>query len=254
MSFTNYSAREFNIKLVYSGPLFCGCNTNLNYLYTDTAAERKGRRIVLKTGKSKQTMVDFLYDNLGQFSEFAIRLNLYTIPAERWYDESRRLMLRKADGICLVLDSEKVRWEANCVHVDNLRRQLEEVSLDIDEMPLVVQYNKRDLPNPIDIAKLKSIHNPRALGIAAVAKRGVGVNETLHALAAQVLACSRRINNKLGPTSVREVGKDGTKTKAVDGREILQGYPAGTTVNISNYNLSGLRANKWVRFCREGQV
>ncbi len=193
MSFINYSAREINCKLVYYGPGLCGKTTNLQFIYNKTRPEAKGEMISLATETERTLFFDFLPLSLGEIRGFKTRFHLYTVPGQVFYDASRKLILKGVDGVCFVADSQLERMEANIESLDNLRINLEEQGYDLDTIPYVVQYNKRDLPNAVPVAELSEVLNPSKVPeFDGVATTGVGVFDTLKALAKQVLTELRK--------------------------------------------------------------
>ena len=146
MSFINYSSREINCKIVYYGPGLCGKTTNLQYIYTKTNPELKGKMISLATETERTLFFDFLPLALGQIRGFKTRFHLYTVPGQVFYDASRKLILKGVDGVVFVADSQIERMEANLESLDNLKINLREQGYELEKVPYVVQYNKRDLP------------------------------------------------------------------------------------------------------------
>jgi signal recognition particle receptor subunit beta len=188
MSFINYSSREINCKIVYYGPGLCGKTTNLQYVYAKTAQEAKGKMISLATETERTLFFDFLPLSLGEIRGFKTRFHLYTVPGQVFYDASRKLILKGVDGVVFVADSQIERTEANLESADNLRTNLAEQGYDLDKLPYVVQYNKRDLPNVATLEELRRLINPRGVpDFEAVAPTGAGVFDTLKAVAKLVL-------------------------------------------------------------------
>ena len=188
MSFIKYSSREINCKIVYYGPGLCGKTTNLQYIYAKTNPEAKGKMISLETETERTLFFDFLPLSLGEIRGFKTRFHLYTVPGQVFYDASRKLILKGVDGVVFVADSQAERMDANLESLENLRTNLKEQGYDLDALPYVVQYNKRDLPNAIDLDYLKQYINPTNVpDFEAVATTGVGVFDTLKAVAKQVL-------------------------------------------------------------------
>jgi len=188
MSFINYSAREINCKIVYYGPGLCGKTTNLQYIYAKTNPAAKGKLISLATETERTLFFDFLPLSLGDIKGFKTRFHLYTVPGQVFYDASRKLILKGADGVVFVADSQIERMEANLESLDNLKINLKEHGFDLDKMPFVIQYNKRDLPNVMPVAELRKALNYRNVpDFEAIASKGVGVFETLKAIAKLVL-------------------------------------------------------------------
>lgn len=193
MSFINYSSREINCKIVYYGPGLCGKTTNLQYIYNKTSAETKGKLISLSTETDRTLFFDFLPLSLGEIRGFKTRFHLYTVPGQVFYDASRKLILKGVDGVVFVADSQVERMEANMESLENLRINLAEQGYDLNKVPYVIQYNKRDLPNAMTSEEMRKVLNARgALEFPAVAPTGVGVFDTLKAVAKLVLTELRK--------------------------------------------------------------
>jgi signal recognition particle receptor subunit beta len=193
MSFINYSSREINCKIVYYGPGLCGKTTNLQYIYTKTNPDAKGKMISLATETERTLFFDFLPLSLGEIRGFRTRFHLYTVPGQVFYDASRKLILKGVDGVVFVADSQMERMEANIESLENLRDNLEEQGYNLDKIPYVVQYNKRDLPNASPLEELEEVLNPsKVASFEAVATTGVGVFDTLKAVAKLVLTELKR--------------------------------------------------------------
>jgi mutual gliding-motility protein MglA len=192
MSFINYSAREINFKVVYYGPGLCGKTTNLEWIYKVSKPEAKGKMVSLATETERTLFFDFLPLDLGQIRGFKTRFHLYTVPGQVFYDASRKLILRGVDGVCFVADSQEARMDANLESLENLRHNLEEQGFNLDELPYVVQYNKRDMPEVLPVEELSPQLNPTQVPeFEAVAIDGTGVFETLKGLARQVIQKQR---------------------------------------------------------------
>lgn len=193
MSFINYMAREINCKIVYYGPGLCGKTTNLQYIYDRTNPDAKGKMISLATETERTLFFDFLPLSLGEIRGFKTRFHLYTVPGQVFYDASRKLILKGVDGVVFVADSQIMRMEANMESMDNLRSNLVEQGYTLERIPYVVQYNKRDLPSIADVDELREMLNPEGVpDFEAVARTGVGVFETLKAVAKLVLTELKR--------------------------------------------------------------
>ena len=193
MSFINYSSREINCKLVYYGPGLCGKTTNLQYIYNKTAPESKGKMISLATEADRTLFFDFLPLDLGSIRGFTTRFHLYTVPGQVFYDASRKLILKGVDGVVFVADSQEERMEANVESIRNLDENLREHGFDLPSMPYALQFNKRDLPNVIAVEEMYRMLNfKREPTYEAVATTGVGVFDTLKAVAKQVLVELRK--------------------------------------------------------------
>jgi signal recognition particle receptor subunit beta len=188
VSFINYAAREINCKLVYYGPGLCGKTTNLQHIYSKVEPATKGKLISLATETERTLFFDFLPLELGTIRGFKTRFHLYTVPGQVFYDASRKLILRGTDGVILVADSQIERLEANIESLENLEANLADQSLQLDRIPFILQYNKRDLPNIVPVEELQAVLNPQNVPwFEACAKKGIGVFETLKGVAKLVL-------------------------------------------------------------------
>ena len=188
MSFINYSSREINCKIVYYGPGLCGKTTNLQYIYRRMNPESRGKMISLATETERTLFFDFLPLSLGEIRGFKTRFHLYTVPGQVFYDASRRLILRGVDGVVFCADSQLTRMDSNVESMENLRVNLREQGYDSDRIPLVLQYNKRDLNPVASVAELHSLLNNRNVPeFEAVAPTGVGVFETLKSVIKLIL-------------------------------------------------------------------
>ncbi len=193
MTFINYVAREINCKIVYYGPGLGGKTTNLQYIYQITSPENKGKLVSLATETERTLFFDFLPIDLGQIRGFRTRFHLYTVPGQVFYDSSRKLILKGADGVVFVADSQEERMDANLESLANLAQNLKEHGFDLEKIPYVLQLNKRDLPGAMPIEDLKQQLQVKGEPvIEAVAPQGVGVLPTLKAVARQVLVELRK--------------------------------------------------------------
>jgi len=193
LTFINYVAREINCKIVYYGPGLGGKTTNLQYIYQITSPENKGKLVSLATETERTLFFDFLPIDLGQIRGFRTRFHLYTVPGQVFYDSSRKLILKGADGVVFVADSQEERMDANLESLANLAQNLKEHGFDLEKIPYVLQLNKRDLPGAMPIEDLKQQLQVKGEPvIEAVAPQGVGVLPTLKAVARQVLVELRK--------------------------------------------------------------
>jgi signal recognition particle receptor subunit beta len=197
MSFINYSSREINCKIVYYGPGLCGKTTNLQWIYSKTNPDLKGKMISLATETERTLFFDFLPLALGQIRGFKTRFHLYTVPGQVFYDASRKLILKGVDGVVFVADSQIERMEANVESLENLRVNLSEQGYDLGRLPCVMQYNKRDLPNAAPLDEMRRLLNPRSWPeFEACATKGSGVFETLKAVARSVLRDLKQMSSR----------------------------------------------------------
>jgi signal recognition particle receptor subunit beta len=176
----NYSTKELTAKVVYYGPGLCGKTTNLLWIHERLPIKNKGKMLSLATETDRTLFFDFLPIELGTIRGMKTRIQLYTVPGQVFYNATRRMVLKGADCIVFVCDSQEAMLEANLESLENLRENLEVNEIDPDEIPMVIQYNKRDLPNALPIENLNERLNPRSLpAYEAVALKGIGVEDTL---------------------------------------------------------------------------
>src|SRR5436853_699739 len=188
MTFINYASREINCKIVYYGPGLGGKTTNLQFIYDSTAQQAKGKLISLATETDRTLFFDFLPLDLGTVRGFKTRFHLYTVPGQVFYDASRKLILKGVDGVVFVADSQRERLDANVESLFNLELNLKQHGYELTKLPYVLQLNKRDLPNVVAADELKAeLLRKDEPAFEAVASRGVGVFDTLKAVAKQVL-------------------------------------------------------------------
>lgn len=179
MSFINYAAREIICKLVYYGPGMGGKTTNLQYIYGQTAPDHRGKMVSLPNETERTLFFDFLPLNIGDIKGFRTRFHLYTVPGQQFYDASRRMVLKGVDGIVFVADSQVDRMDENLESLKSLQENLKDEGYEV-RPPIVFQYNKRDIPNPIPLRVLRSELNVfDAPELEAVAIQGLGVFDTL---------------------------------------------------------------------------
>ena len=190
--FINFPAREINCKLVYYGPGLGGKTANLQWIYDNTGEAQKGKMISLATETDRTLFFDFLPLDLGTIRGFKARLHLYTVPGQVFYEASRKLILKGADGVVFVADSQEERLDANLETLENLREHLKEHKLSFETIPYVLQLNKRDLPSTLPVEELaKQLQVKGEPIVESVAITGQGVFETLREIAKLVLAALR---------------------------------------------------------------
>ncbi len=194
----NYSSRELTTKVVYYGPGLCGKTTNLQFIYDNMPQGVRGKMLSLATKSDRTLFFDFLPIDLGEIQGMKTKVQLYTVPGQVFYNETRRLVLKGADGVVFVADSQENMLEANLDSLKNLEENLAAHGMKLDEMPLVIQYNKRDLPNAMSVERLnETINRFNAPFYEAIATTGVGVQETLRHVTKLVLLS---LNEKYGKT------------------------------------------------------
>ncbi len=189
MALINYASREINSKIVYYGPGLGGKTTNIKYVYTKLQPTLKGRLISLATELDRTLFFDFLPVDIGTIRGFKTRFHLYTVPGQVFYNASRKLILKGVDGLVFVADSQIERFDENILALENMQDNLRTYNLTLEKIPLVIQFNKRDLPNITSIEELQKSLNSSGKNtyFEAIASQGVGVFETLKEICKLVL-------------------------------------------------------------------
>ncbi|WP_456476431.1 GTPase MglA [Oceanithermus sp.] len=190
MSTINFANREINFKIVYYGPGLSGKTTNLRWVYQTVPEDRKGEMVSLATEDERTLFFDFLPVDLGEVKGFKTRFHLYTVPGQVFYNASRKLILRGVDGIVFVADSASNRLRANAESMRNLRENLAEYGLSLEHVPMVLQINKRDLPDALPVDMIRAVIDPEGKFpvFEAVATEGKGVFEPLKDVSRRVLS------------------------------------------------------------------
>jgi len=188
MSFINYNAKEIHCTIVYYGPSLGGKTTNIQWVYQNTAQDQKSKLVALNTDIERTLFFDFLPLSVGEIRGFNTRFHLYTVPGQVVYDASRKLILKGLDGVIFVADSQIERMEENLQALKNLEKNLEQQGYDIREIPLVMQYNKRDLPNIASVSQMRaSLNFYNAPEIEASASEGKGVMESFKTVSKSII-------------------------------------------------------------------
>jgi len=183
MAIINYSSQEIQFKIVYYGPALCGKTTNLIYIHSQIAPTKKGDLVSLATAADRTLFFDFLPLNAAVIQGFKTRFQLYTVPGQVMYNATRKLVLRSTDGIVFVADSQWDKMEENIESFRNLQENLAEQGMNLDTMPFVLQYNKRDVPEVAPVEYLEYFLNNRDMHVPyfeACASKCEGVFETLN--------------------------------------------------------------------------
>src|SRR5262245_22471718 len=192
MVFLNYTTMAMTAKIVYYGPGLGGKTTNLQWIHHKTAPRSRGEMVSLETETDRTLFFDLLPLDVGVIGGMKVRLQLYTVPGQVFYNATRRPVLKGVDGVVFVADSQAAALDPNEESIQNLKMNLEELGLALDQIPVVFQYNKRDLRNILPIDKLQSVINPRKNpSFEAAAIHGLGVFETLKEISRLALASIR---------------------------------------------------------------
>lgn len=188
MSFINYNAKEIHCKIVYYGPSLGGKTTNVQWIYHNTAEDQKSKLTPLDLETERTLFFDFLPLNVGEIRGYKTRFHLYTVPGQVVYDASRKLILKGLDGVVFVADSQEERMEENLESLRNLELNLQQQGYDINKVPLVIQYNKRDLPNALPLPELRArLNKYNATEFEATANDGHGVFESLKSISKSII-------------------------------------------------------------------
>jgi signal recognition particle receptor subunit beta len=188
MSIINYNAKEIHCKIVYYGPSLSGKTTNMQWVYNKSVAQDKSQMVELPTDVERTLFFDFLPMGIGEIRGFNTRFHIYTVPGQVVYEASRRMIMKGLDGIIFVADSQLERMEENLQSLKSLQQNLERDGYDIRNIPLVIQYNKRDLPNALPLAELRSALNMyNSPDFEASAREGKGVFEALNTVSKSII-------------------------------------------------------------------
>lgn len=189
MALFNYNSKEINAKIVYYGPALSGKTTNIKTIYEKIMPEKKGKLITLPTQGDRTLFFDFFPLEAGEIRGYKMRFHLYTVPGQVYYNATRKLVLKGADGVVFVADAQDSMLDTNLEAMSNLRRNLAEQGINLNDFPFVIQYNKKDLPNVLPVEVLNRELNPRGVPFFfASASIGEGVLETLTSVSKSVLA------------------------------------------------------------------
>ena len=188
MALVNHTTREINAKIVYYGPGLCGKTTNIHLIYHRIAPGQRGKLISLATETDRTLFFDFLPVELGTIKNYKVRFHLYTVPGQVFYNATRKLVLKGADGVIFVADSQRAMLDANVESMANLRDNFADQGVNLNDFPVTIQYNKRDLPDTMSVEELNAALNPRDVPYyEAVAMTGEGVLKTFTAISKLVL-------------------------------------------------------------------
>jgi len=207
MALFNYATRELSAKVVYYGPGLSGKTTNIEMVHHILQPDQKGRLISLPTETDRTLFFDFLPVDLGLLKGFKVRFHLYTVPGQVFYNATRRLVLQGVDGVVFVADSQKDMAQSNVESLKNLTENLATYGKRLDELPFVLQYNKRDLKNVSSVQEMDKLLNPMNVPVLeGIAKSGVGVSETLVTISRMVFTHLRKTLLMPGETAEEDLG------------------------------------------------
>jgi signal recognition particle receptor subunit beta len=263
MALVNHTTREINAKIVYYGPGLCGKTTNIHLIYHRIAPGQRGKLISLATETDRTLFFDFLPVELGTIKNYKVRFHLYTVPGQVFYNATRKLVLKGADGVIFVADSQRTMLDANVESITNLRDNFSELNINLDDFPMVIQYNKRDLPDIMPVDELNAALNPRGVPFyEAVAKTGDGVLKTFTAISKLVLQdmqrCPERHNFTLGDI----IGKGAKEPKAATDASSLEPSMPGAPMAEAKPEIAaleqavdaGVKVNLGKAFMEDSQI
>jgi mutual gliding-motility protein MglA len=188
MSLFNYNAKEIHCKIVYYGPSLGGKTTNIQWMYQSLASDQKSKLMALNTEIERTLLFDFLPLDVGDIRGYNTRFHLYSVPGQIVYDATRKLILQGIDGVIFVADSQADRLDENLQAFENLEKNLYQQGYNIKDIPLVIQYNKRDLPNALPVAELrKHLNRYNSVEVEASAFEGVGVLESFKSISKSII-------------------------------------------------------------------
>jgi signal recognition particle receptor subunit beta len=234
MVFFNYATMQMAAKIVYYGPGLCGKTTNLHHIYTKTSPGSRGEMVSLETETDRTLFFDLLPIDVGVIGGFKTRLQLYTVPGQVFYNTTRKLVLKGVDGIVFVADSQLPMLDANVDSLRNLRENLSEIGVNLDELPLVLQLNKRDLPNVASVDQMLEAMDPerRLDYVEAVARDGAGVFETLKQISKLTLRTLRRRMTGDEPSRSSPAARSGSRFTVREDTAPIRAMPAAPPVQI----------------------
>ena len=188
MSFINHNDKEIHIKVVYYGPSLGGKTTNLQWVFDQTSDNQKSKMMALHTEIERTLFFDFLPLDVGLIRGFKTRLLLYSVPGQKIFDQRRKQIMTGLDGVIFVADSQNERMEENVESLKNLEQNLEIIGYNIREVPLIMQYNKRDLPNVAPLRTMRAqLNSYNAIEFEATASEGKGVFESLTSMTKSIV-------------------------------------------------------------------
>jgi signal recognition particle receptor subunit beta len=204
MATFNFSTMQMTVKVVYYGPGLCGKTTNLQFIYGHTTPNSRGEMVSLETKADRTLFFDLLPIEVGTIAGFKTKIQLYTVPGQVFYNTTRKLVLKGVDGIVFVADTQRPMLQSNVESLANLKTNLAELGIVIDTVPMVFQYNKRDLQDVCTVEELDGTLNSREIPrVEAAALTGMGVFETLRAISKLTLGALKKQLEEGSPASAR---------------------------------------------------
>jgi signal recognition particle receptor subunit beta len=266
MALVNHTTREINAKIVYYGPGLCGKTTNIHLIFHRIAPNQRGKLISLATETDRTLFFDFLPVELGTIKNYKVRFHLYTVPGQVFYNATRKLVLKGADGVIFVADSQRAMVDANIESLTNLRDNFAEQGINLAEFPMVIQYNKRDLPDILSIEELNAVMNPRTVPFyEAVAKTGDGVLKTFTAISKLVLQDMQKFPDRHNFTLSDIIGSPEKRTElpqdimretppepSMPGAPMAEAKPEMAA--LEDAVDAGMRVNVGKAFVEDGQI
>ncbi len=251
MALFNYAAREISAKIVYYGPGLSGKTTNIESIYSMLQSDQRGKLISLPTETDRTLFFDFLPVELGKIKGFTVRFHLYTVPGQVFYNQTRKLVLQGVDGVVFVADSQVNMLDSDIESLRNLKENLASYGKNIEELPFVVQYNKRDLKNIMSIEEMNSHLNENGVPyFSAIAITGEGVKDTLMEIAKMVFNHLRKtllLESEIGSFSEEDIGelvgreidqRFVSEQEEIEEIEDLEELPSDSSMNINFGELS----------------
>ena len=232
MAILNYAAREMTAKIVYYGPGLSGKTTTIQYIHSKISPKSKGKLVSLATETDRTLFFDFFPVEFGQIGGFKVKFNFYTVPGQVFYNTTRKLVLKGADGVVFVADSQPGMMEQNQESLDNLKENLKAHGIDWENVPFIIQYNKRDIPGAIAADEMRRTLNPKGLpDFETVATTGPGVMEAMKAICRLVLEDIQKKQQKA--TGARPAAQPVPPRPAGMGKAEETAVPPGPSAEVS---------------------
>jgi len=236
MVLINPAIKEVVVKIVYYGPGLGGKTTNLKYIYDHIEPSTRGKMISLSTEGDRTLFFDFLPIKLGEIGGYNVRIQLYTVPGQVFYEATRKLVLNGADGVVFVADSQKHVFDSNLESLDSLKNNLREKGIRIEDIPLVFQFNKRDLKEIHDLNYLnKELNNLKRPFFPAIAIRGEGVMDTFNMISEMVIKSIAQRIDKNG--SFKTVPISSPKISVPEERTVSEAKPVEDKFIADSFSL-----------------